>query len=683
MEINNLFNDRDLSWLSFNGRVLAEATKTEVPLLERIKFLSIFSSNLDEFYRVRMPVLAAFQKITSDGDGADTANLQQARDTILAQQQLFGKTLLSHIIPELKENNIHLFYNEAVPDKYKHLLTAYFYSDVLGFLQPVYVGVNDINFFPQNNQLYFLVTLDAGGKKAETAIVNIPSDKVPRFYTIEMDNETAVFFLDDIMRLNLDLLFPGKTVMGCYSFKITRDAELDLKDEYTSDVAEQVEKQLNKRDQGLATRFLFEPGIPMHSLNLTTEQLGLANAVSVEGGRYHNLKDFADFPVKNTGLSYSRWPAVAWPQVPQDVTLLQYLDRRDVLLNVPYQSYHSILRFFNEAATHPDVEEVYITLYRVARESKIVNALISAAKNGKKVTVMIELKARFDEANNIKWARKMKDAGVRIIYSITALKVHAKVALVKRRQGDRIKYTGLLATGNFNESTASFYTDHILMTSNPALTREMELLLLFLTKRQKPSSPDLIPFSELLVSQFNLQRRFLELIDLEIANARQRLPASVIIKMNNLEEKVLISKLYDASRAGVKIQLIVRGICCIVPGVEGMSENIIVRRIVDRYLEHGRIFIFENAGEKEIYMGSADWMNRNIYRRIEVCFPVYDAGIKAQILHLIDLQLQDNVQAVYIDQAMSNRPVEKQGEAIQSQQAIYSFLKNNKYEAII
>ncbi|GAA4920592.1 polyphosphate kinase 1 [Mucilaginibacter defluvii] len=682
METNNLFNDRDLSWLSFNGRVLAEAAKPSVPLLERIKFLSIFSSNLDEFYRVRMPVLAAFQKITSDGDGADTANLQQARETILAQQQLFGKTLVAQIIPELSENGIHLFYNEAIPDKYQALLTAYFYSDVLGFLQPVYVGLNDINFFPENNKLYFLVVIENGGKQ-ETVIVNIPSDKVPRFYTTELNGETAVFFLDDIMRLNLKLLFLGKIVKGCYSFKITRDAELDLKDEYTSDVAGQVEKQLNKRDQGLATRFLFEPGIPLYSLNLTTEQLGLANAVSVEGGRYHNLKDFADFPVKNSALSYDRWPAANCPDVPRDTTLLQYLDGRDVLLNVPYQSYHSILRLFNEAATHPDVEEVYITLYRVARESKIVNALISAAKNGKKVTVMIELKARFDEANNIKWARKMKDAGVRIIYSITALKVHAKVALVKRRDGDRIKYTGLLATGNFNESTASFYTDHILMTSNPALTREMELLLLFLAKRQKPSSPDLIPFGELLVSQFNLQRRFLELIDNEIANAQQGLPASITIKMNNLEEKVLISKLYDASRAGVKIQLIVRGICCIVPGVQGMSENIEVRRIVDRYLEHGRIFIFENRGDKQVYMGSADWMNRNIYRRIEVCFPVYNAGIKAEILHLIDLQWQDNMQAVYIDREMSNKPVARQGEAVQSQHAIYNFLKNDKHETII
>ncbi|MCD8738979.1 polyphosphate kinase 1 [Mucilaginibacter roseus] len=679
MESNNLFNDRDLSWLSFNGRVLAEATQSAVPLLERIKFLSIFSSNLDEFYRVRMPVLAAFQKITSDGDEANTANLQQARDIIMSQQQLFGKTLTGQIIPQLKQNGIHLFYNEAIPDKYHALLKAYFYSDVLGFLQPVCVGVNDINFFPENNKLYFLAVTENNGQQ-ETVIVNIPSDKVPRFYTADLDGETAVFFLDDIMRLNLNTLFPCKNVKGCYSFKITRDAELDLKDEYTSDVAEQVEKQLNKRDQGLATRFLFEPGIPLYSLNLTTEQLGLANAVSVEGGRYHNLKDFADFPVKNSALIYSRWPAADYPDVPGGTTLLQYLDGRDVLLNVPYQSYHSILRFFNEAATHPDVEEIYITLYRVARESKIVNALISAAKNGKKVTVMIELKARFDEANNIKWARKMKDAGVRIIYSITALKVHAKVALIKRREDDRIKYTGLLATGNFNESTALFYTDHILMTSNPALTREMELLLLFLTKRQKPSSPDLIPFSELLVSQFNLQRRFLELIDNEIANAERRLPASIIIKMNNLEEKVLISKLYDASRAGVKIQLIVRGICCIVPGVEGMSNNIEVRRIVDRYLEHGRVFIFENGGDKQVYMGSADWMNRNIYRRIEVCFPVYDVGIKAEIMRLIDLQLQDNVQAVYVDREMNNVPVTSSTPEVQSQQAIYNFLKNDKHE---
>jgi polyphosphate kinase len=304
-----------------------------------------------------------------------------------------------------------------------------------------------------------------------------------------------------------------------------------------------------------------------------------------------------------------------------------------------------------------------------------VNALISAAKNGKQVKVVVELKARFDEANNLKWAKKMKNVGVQIIYSVTALKVHAKIALVKTRKGDRIAYSGLLATGNFNEGTARFYTDHILLTTNPEILREIELLFIFLAKRQKPSAENQIKFNHLLVAGFNLQTKFLALIDREIAFAQQGKTASIIIKMNNLEEKVMINKLYEASLAGVKIQLIIRGICCLIPGVKGMSENISIKRIVDRYLEHGRVFIFNNNGNPEVFMGSADWMNRNIYHRIEVCFPVYDAVIKEQITHLVNLQLSDNVQAVDIDSNLDQIKVETKGEAVQSQKAIYQYLK--------
>ncbi|RVU02753.1 polyphosphate kinase 1 [Mucilaginibacter limnophilus] len=671
------FNNRDLSWLSFNGRVLAEAESEAVPLLERIKFLSIFSSNLDEFYRVRMPVIAALENI-----GEEAYILQKAKGTILSQQRRYGRVLTSEIIPQLRKNNVHVYYNEEIPEKIESVLTEYFYSDILAYLQPVYLdGLT--RFFPENNLLYFIVQLQEKTGSQKSVIVNIPSDKISRFFTTDVDNEKVVVFIDDIIRLNLQNLFLDNTVEGCYSFKVTRDAELDLKDEYPGDVAEEVEKQLNKRDQGLATRFLHAPDIPLRNLQFLITQLGLNNAVSVEGGRYHNLKDLVDFPVTIPQLRDVKWHAIQWPVLPDKQTLLEHIDKQDVLLNVPYQSYKGIQRFFNEAATNPDVEEIYITLYRVAKESKIVNALISAAKNGKKITVMIELKARFDEANNIKWARKMKAAGVKIIYSITALKVHAKVALVKRKCGDRLKYTGLLATGNFNESTAAFYTDHILMTANPTLTREMELLLMFLTKRKKPLSPDLIPFKELLVSQFNLQQRFIELIDREIDHAKNGMPASITIKMNNLEEQVLISKLYEASEAGVGIKLIIRGICCIVPGVEGMSSRITVRRIVDRYLEHGRVFIFGNKGKTEVYMGSSDWMNRNIYRRIEVCFPVYDEQIKNQILDIIALQLQDNVKAVIVDEHMQNQPVTVTEPFIQSQFAIYNQLKTSVNELSI
>ncbi len=345
-----------------------------------------------------------------------------------------------------------------------------------------------------------------------------------------------------------------------------------------------------------------------------------------------------------------------------------------MLINTPYHSYDTILRFFNAAALDETVEEVYVTLYRVARDSRIANALINAASAGKKVTVLVELKARFDEANNIKWANRMKDAGVDIIYSVTALKVHAKVAMVKRRINGRVKYYGLLATGNFNENTAAFYTDHILMTANKDLLREIELLFIFLAKREKPTSPDLINFEHLLVAQFNLQDRFLAMVDREMNNAAKGLPASITIKLNNLEEQLLISKIYDASQAGVKISLIVRSICCLVPGVKGMSENITIKRIVDRYLEHGRAFIFHNNGNPEVYLGSADWMNRNIYRRIEVCFPVYDEQLKADIINIINIQLADNVQAVMLNEKLQNVSVKTTGPAIQSQREVYNYL---------
>ncbi|HSC36987.1 MAG TPA: phospholipase D-like domain-containing protein, partial [Chitinophagaceae bacterium] len=333
----------------------------------------------------------------------------------------------------------------------------------------------------------------------------------------------------------------------------------------------------------------------------------------------------------------------------------------------------TVLRFFNEAAIDPSVEEVYTTLYRVAGNSRIAHALISAAGNGKKVSVLVELKARFDEANNIRWAKQMKAAGVKIIYSSNALKVHAKIALVKRKHASA-PYLGLLATGNFNETTAHVYTDHILLTAHQPMLTEMEQLFTFLSKRKKPEETDRINFAHLLVAQFNLQGEFLRLIDREIAHAAAGGQAYITIKLNNLEEEVLINKLYEASNAGVKINLLVRSICRLVPGVKGQSENILVKRIVDRYLEHGRVFIFGNDGNEEIYMGSADWMNRNIYRRIEVCFPVYDGSLREELRHIIGLQWQDNEQAVWIDKELNNVAITGSDDKIRSQQAIYHYL---------
>ncbi|WP_316829822.1 polyphosphate kinase 1 [Pedobacter aquatilis] len=670
----SLFN-RDLSWLKFNERILMEAERESVSLLERIKFLSIFSSNLDEFYRVRMPVLLALEKLSNrdDNDISIEADLlSSANNLIAAQQQRYGKTLQA-IIPGLAENNINLIYGKPFPDEVKAQLSRYFLSQVLAFLQPVYLSPKT-TFFPSNNELYFLITLQEGGAE-QSVILNIPSNELPRFYKVEVGKEVFVVFLDDIIRFHLDVVFKNAVVTGCFSFKITRDAEIDLKDEYSGSLSEQLEAQLLKRDAGLATRFLHQPGIPAEVLLLLKKIFNLKKTSMVEGGQYHNLKDFMGFPVSNPKLANQAWPKIYNTDV-VDGSLTDAIVKNDIIIHTPYHSYDSVLRFFNEAAIDPDVEEIYLTIYRVASDSKIINALISAAKNGKKVFVLVELKARFDEANNIKWAKKMREKGVEIVYSVTALKVHAKVALVKRKSGNRMLYTGLLATGNFNESTAAFYTDHILMTANKAILREIELLFIFLAKRIKPASSDFIKFEHILVAQFNLQQAFLDLIDREIAQAKAGKAAAITIKLNNLEEKVLINKLYEASQAGVKITLLVRSICRLIPGVEGMSENIKIIRIVDRYLEHGRVFIFHNGGKEAVYLGSADWMNRNIYRRIEVCFPVYDEKIKAEIIDIINIQKQDNVQAVLIDENMDNIPVKNDGTLIASQHEIYEYLKN-------
>jgi len=353
--------------------------------------------------------------------------------------------------------------------------------------------------------------------------------------------------------------------------------------------------------------------------------------------------------------------------------LFSAIEVKDHVIHTPYQSYDTVLRFFNEAAIDRSVQEIYTTMYRVAKDSRIGHALISAAKNGKRVFVLVELKARFDEANNIRWAKKMKAAGVKIAYSTNKFKVHAKIALVKR-DNTAYPFLGLLATGNLNETTARFYTDHILLTAFQPMLEEMHTLFLLLQRQKKPKADDAIPFNHLLVAQFNLQSTFLNLIDREIAYAQNGLPASITIKVNNLEEEVLINKLYEASNAGVIIRLIVRSICRIVPGVAGLSENISVRRIVDRYLEHGRVFIFHNDGHEAVFLGSADWMNRNIYRRIEVCFPVYDEVAREELKHLIELQLADTSQAVTINDQLENILFATDEHSIRSQEAIYSYL---------
>jgi polyphosphate kinase len=677
------FFNRDLSWLSFNERVLQEAANPHVPLLERVSFLSIYSSNLDEFYRVRIPALMALHKMhkkdaMEEAQKAEYADvISEVRDTINHQLEEYGRILTGSVLPGLREHGIHLLYGEPLPEAVCAMATNYFFSEVLAFLQPVVLKKNT-SFFPENNKLYMAVLAETAEGEEQVIIVNIPSDQLPRFHSVEQDGASYILFLDDLVRAFAPDIFQSVSVKGCYSFKITRDAEMELEDEYSGDIAEKIEKQVQKRDLGLATRFLYDPKLPLKWAEKIIIGSGVGNAITVEGGMYHNLKDLSSLPIKRKELSYEKLPPMERESCLDKELLLDQLIRKDILIHTPYQSYNTVLRFFSEAAIDEAVTEIAVTLYRVAKDSRIVNALISASKNGKKVTVFVELKARFDEVNNLKWSKRMKEAGIKIIYSIPGLKVHAKVALVKKLSGGVTSYAGLLATGNLNESTARFYTDHVLLTSNQVLMLEMEQLFQFLARRERSAKDTGPSFQHLLVAQFNLQDRFLQLIDREIEHARAGRPARITIKLNNLEERVLISKLYEASNAGVTVRMIVRSICCLVPGVPAMSGNISIKRIVDRYLEHGRVFAFYNGGKEEVYMGSADWMNRNIYRRIEVCFPVYNEALRDEMLDLLELQWRDSLQAVRIDEQLHNVSIPPSEEPLQSQLAIYHYLEKKE-----
>lgn len=668
--------DRDISWLQFNESVLLEAAKDKVPLYERINFLSIFSSNLDEFFRVRYPALKLSATHKADSEGQEI--LTRVQLTINRQQQLYGTILREQVLPALKEHNIHLYYNELPEAAHLAFIRDYFYTQALSFLQPVILQGRDKAPELQNSALYFLVSLEntAG---AVQAIVNIPDAFLSRFITIPGPAPTHhILFLDDVIRYNIDKVFPGYEVISCFSIKMTRNADIDIVDENSDLFEEHLQEMIRSRELGTPTRMLYETGMPEPLLQFVADYFGIDRDSMVAGGRYHNLKDLSRLPnpVGNS-LRYPARPPLAHARLSSYNSLLEAMGAGDTLLHFPYHTYSYILRFFNEAAIDPYVSEISVTLYRVAQDSFITNALISAARNGKTVTAFVELKARFDETNNLNWAKKMKAAGVRIIYSIPGIKVHAKLALVKRKQGFDTQYYGLLSTGNFNEQTARFYTDHILLTCRPELTREMDLLFAFLGARQLPAAYPYLQFSQLLVAGFNFMQRLTELVDREISHQQNGRSAGITIKLNNLQEKEAIELLYKASNAGVKVDLIIRGICCLVPGVPGRSEHITVRKLIGRYLEHSRIYAFDNGGEPDVYIGSADLMTRNIRRRVEVIAPVADTQCRRELLDVLQIQLSDNVQATNLDSTGALIPVlpEAGDTEMIAQELLYNYIE--------
>ncbi len=676
-----MYYNRDLSWLEFNYRVLQEAACEKVPLFDRIKFLSIFSSNLDEFFSVRYPVILAISNLKAKTQRKienyiPEHYLEKIQLQIEHQIIEFSNILIQQIIPQLETNDIVLYYNQPLKKEHIQEAREIFLSNVLSFLQPVFLkGAMLKKFEPEANKLYMIITLKKHGEKeVQNAIIKIPSDNLQRFYTLSpVNGRNYVVFIDDIIRENSKYIFPGFEIAGIYSIKFNRNADLDFEEDYSGNILEKIEKQLANRAHGRPSRFLYESSMPRNVQLYIASVFGIDLEQIFADGRYHNLSDLSLFPNFGKKLTYNEQKPLSISSLSEGGDIFKAIEKKDMLLHFPYHSYNPILSFFNQAAIDPDVNEIYITLYRVAADSLIANALISAAKNGKKVTVFIELTARFDEANNIVWSKKMKKAGVRIIYSIPGIKVHTKIALVTKTNDGKMKTYSIISTGNFNELTARFYTDHTLLTTDKDINAELLTLFHFLEKRVKPAADNAISFKKLYVSQFNMVDNFQKLVENEIKKAKKTGKGLIRLKINNLEEPGMIDLLYKAGRAGVTIHLLIRSICCLVPGIKGASDNIQVKRLVDRYLEHTRLFIFGEDKDAQVIIGSSDWMTRNLYYRIELCTPVVDPNSRIELLDYFDLQWKDTEKTMLL-----NSTIEYPGTDLaihNGQQSIYNYLK--------
>ncbi len=651
------FTNREISWLGFNHRVLQEARDESVPLHEKIKFMAIFSSNLDEFFRVRVAalrnLLALKEKTIKKLDFDPAELLNQIHEYVNQQQEELGDTYRNIILKNLEKNNIFLTKPDQLNEVQKEYIRQYFDDEIYPFLQPIFIFKNRVTYFLQNHALYFAVklySLDSANTKtarARYALIEFPTRFVPRFILLPQEADCHyIMFLDDIIHAHLPTIFPGYKVDSAYAIKLTRDAEIYIDDEFSGDLVDKIRKGISRRKTGVPSRFLYDLNMPKSFIKFLTEALHLSKEDLIPGGRYHNFSDFFSFPVLGPdNLRYKNLPPIQSKSLSKKKDVFKAIETKDILLHFPYHSYQPVLDFLRSAAEDRLVSEIYMTLYRVSSGSQIISNLRLAAQNGKKVTVFVEIKARFDEESNIKWAEELKRAGVNVLYSFPGLKVHAKLCLIKR-DGRNYVY---LSTGNFNEKTSNIYTDFGLFSCRQSITTEVNKVFSYLT--QIDMDPE---FKTLLVAPFNMRETFSELIDNEIKNAGEGKPASIMLKLNSLEDRKIIQKLYRASQAGVKVDLIIRGICCLVPGVKNLSENINIVSIVDRYLEHTRIIVFHNSGRKKVFIGSADWMKRNLSRRIEVVFPILDKDIRKNILAILDLQMRDNTKARMITAKLKN-----------------------------
>ncbi len=647
--------NRELSWLSFNERVLQEAEDENNPLLERLRFLGIFSNNLDEFFKVRIASMNRLVDITKNSSTKKeySKTLKKIRKKADQLQKRFDHDF-DIIALELEKNNIFFTSNKQVNEGQIKYLREYFYKNVYLDLLPIML--NSPDEFPRlvDHSAYLAITLSNQGKEGcEYALIEIPSH-LERFILLpKEDNKTELILLDDLIRLNLHLVFHSFNYdsIEAYSIKVTRDAELDFDNDVAEGILEKLNKSLRKRKRGLPVRLVYDKSIPDDLLTFLLKQLKIKTTESVTpGGRFHNFKDFISFPSLDFENSeFKAMPPLFHPDILPPSNIIQTLQQKDIIVHHPYQDYKHIIQFLREAAIDPKVKSIKILIYRLANNSKIVNALINAAKNGKKVLAVLELKARFDEESNIKWSNILQAEGVKVLHGFEDLKIHAKLCTITRKEGGILRNYACVSTGNFNESSAKIYTDLSLLTAHKAVTKELQDIFQIIEGKFAP-----IYHRHIVLSPKHLRNKLVRLINIEIKNAKLGKKAHIRIKLNNLVDGQMIEKLYQASQSGVKIDMIIRGICRLNPGVAGLSENIRVISILDRFLEHGRFIIFHNDGDPKYYISSADWMLRNLERRIELTCPIYDKNIQQELEYIFAIQFNDNMKSRIVDEKQKN-----------------------------
>lgn len=671
--------NREISWLYFNDRVLQEAADKTVPLIERIRFLAIFSSNLDEFYRVRVATLTRLANINTKAKELigyhPKRTLKQIKNIVVQQERKFNHLFEDEIIKELERERIFIINEQQLNVARGQFVRKYFLDKVLSTLVPIML---DDRSFPElkDKSIYFLIKLTSQKKdKSRYSLIEIP-DSLGRFLVLpETNNMKFVILLDDIIRYCLEDIFFifEHNKIEAFSIQLTRDAELDLDRGVSEKFIDALTKSLQKRKKGKPMRLLYDADMPEDMLTYLVAQLDLNAEGLIPGNRYHNFKDFIAFPnVGDKSLEYPKEPPLKVPDLDMNKSILSQIAKRDYLINLPYHSFDYIIHFLREAAIDPKVDEIYITLYRLAENSRIINALINAAKNGKRVNCLLELKARFDEQANIYWTKRMEEEGLNVNYGLSDYKVHSKICLISRKEKGKKVYYANLATGNYNEKSAQLYCDHSLFTTNVDINSE--LLRFFKGLEKKVFYRD---YKYLIVSPLESREKIVKLIDREIKHAEEGRDAYMILKMNSLADEGIIEKLYEASNAGVKIKLIIRGMCCLVPGVKGFSENIEAISIIDKYLEHARVWIFGNDGNESIYLASADLMTRNLDNRVEVGFPILDHDVRKEIRDIINIQLKDNTKARELNQFNNNKYHKTSSKvSYRAQEDIYTYLKH-------